>query len=221
MTVETWSAVVGLAAAVVAITVAAIAVRSARDARRGAHVADRQASAAKTQVEAVRKQVGATARDHKLALEWMARSVRLHQLRRLEDEHAACQQLLDAVKSMLDAADRFVDMQDPDGTAQRFESFIKEVALLTPKLYEVRTHAYTDELLTATEKTLTSSYQMLDSVLRVQRGDDTDSAPSDYLEALELLRKVKSDLEQLAAATDARAQAHDDGAQHERPDGMR
>jgi hypothetical protein len=205
--VETWSGIVGLVAAVVAIAMAAISARAARDARRSAHVADRQASAAKTEREAFRQQVGAAERDQKLALARMVESVRLHRLRRLEDEHASCHQLLDAVNSMLRAADQFIDMQDQDGTDQRYESFVKEIALLTPKLYDVRGHAYTDELLTATEKTLTSSYQMLDAVLRVQRRDDATSAPSDYFDALEVLRQVKSDLEQYAAATAARVQA--------------
>lgn len=151
--------------------------------------------------------MGATERNQKLALERMVHTVRQHQLRRLEDEHASCQQLLDTVKSMLGAADQFIDMQDQDGPDQRFESFIREITLLTPKLYAVRPRAYTDELLTATERTLTSTYQMLDAVLRVQRRENATSAPADYLDALELLRQVKSDLAQYAAATAARAQA--------------
>lgn len=220
MSVETWAGIVGLVAAVAAIAVAAISAQAARDARRSAHVADRQASATKAQIEAFRQQVGATERDQKLALARMVENVRLHQLRRLEGEHASCQQLLDAVKSMLRAADQFIDMQDQDGIDQRYESFIKEIALLTPKLYGVRVHAYTHELLTATEKTLTSSYQMLDAVLRVQRRDEATSAPADYFDALELLRQVKSDLEQYATATAARAHEQDERSQHERRGGM-
>lgn len=205
MTAETWLAIAGWVGVILATAVAAFSARAAGNARRFADAADRRAAAAETQAEATRRQVGTVERDHQVVLERMAQNVRRHQLRRLEDEHASCQALLDTVKSMLGAADHFIDLQDQGARGQRYDLFMTEIILLTPNICAAQLHMYSDTLLQAAETTVTGSYKMLDAVQRMQREDEATSASADYLDGFELLRKVCSDLEQYATAAAARA----------------
>lgn len=139
----------------------------------------------------------------------MAENVRHHQLRRLEEDYESCQKLVTAVKSMVDTADQFFELQTQEDHRQWHDTFIGEMAVLIPKMYDVQSRAYTDELLKAIENTVINSYQMLDAVKRMQRGDDANAVSTDYLDGLELLRKVGSDVERHATETAARARAYD------------
>lgn len=164
-----------------------------------------------------RRQVGEAEQNQKTALAQMAENVRHHQLRRLEDNYTSRQKLLSAVKSILRTADQFFDLRAQEDHQQWHDTFIGEMAVLIPKMYDVQLQAHTEELLKAIENTLINSYQMLDAVKRMQRGDDANAVSTDYLASLELLRKVSSDLEQHATAASARAQAYDPQGRSDEP----